>query len=168
MVDFTVIRGNPVLQNDKDVDCLTKYNKLREVIRATKLDLVELDCKALRLEGFGVKRTIAYPKNAELATVEWVLNQVKAFADIAPFTASLKKAPKQVKPFLCLAERLINEGGTLEVIDDVLTLRRNTFEGRIGNFSALPDPIKVRAQMLIDKSDEVKRLRVLAQQNGLM
>lgn len=168
MTDFIVIRGNPVLQNDKDVDCLTKYNKLREVIRATKLDLVELDCKALRLEGFGVKRTIKYPKNAESATVEWVANQVKAFADIAPFTASLKKAPKQCKPFLCLAERLINEGGTLEVIDDVLTLRRNTFEGRIGNFSTLPDPIKVRAQMLIDKSNEVKRLRVLAQQNGLM
>lgn len=167
MTDFIVIRGNPVLQNDKDVDCLTKYNELREVIRATDLDLVELNRSHIVMEGFGVKRSIRYPKDV-VVTTGWVIIQVQAFNEVAPLSAAFKKAPPQCKPFLNLAERLIRDSGTLEIIDDVLTLRWRTYEGRMRGFSKLPTPIQTRAKLLVKQSAELARLRSLAKANKLL
>lgn len=165
-VDLFVILGNPILRSATDPQDVRSYQALRKYLHTLKnIEVVGLLPQTLTIKGLKMKRSIKYPKNAGL---EWVFDKVKEFDDSATYESQVKRCAKRIKPFLRLADDLLDDGATAQFIDDDFVVRLRTYEGRAHNVSKLPQAARDKMQQLIDKSNETQRLKALAEKHGVL
>lgn len=168
MTNIYIKIGNPFFLDDTSEESKRRYEDLQRVAIGHRIEVVEVKPKSVTITGYGVTRTRQIPKNASFT---WLLDRIREHEATTHRTFAYKNH-KRIKDFYELAERVVKDGGFVDIDYDKLFIRRGTFEAVYsGGFRALPVPIRADFMQLIERSaknKELQRVKELAKQHGLI
>lgn len=157
--------GNPIIRDESE-ESRRVYNSVRDYVQKDKrLRLVQLLPDKLFIESRDFVKTYKYPKNADIC---WLFSKLETCYAVWERQYAYRHAAPQTREFVELATKLVKEGATVDLIDDVVYLRYKTFVGKMGCFSAYHEIIRNDLTKLIDQTAELARLHNLAKQHGLI